>query len=118
MPTDRGHVERLVATVRADLRVALRRGDRAAASPLREMLAVIDNAGAVDAPQGYDYTGTAATEVPRREVTMAEVTAMLEDIVTERRAAAATFRDLGHVDHAREHTEAAAVVERYLRASE
>lgn len=118
MPTDHGHVQRLVATVRADLRVALRRGDRATASPLREMLAVIDNASAVDAPQGYDYTGTAPTEVPRREVTMEEVTAMLQDIVAERRAAAATFRDLGHVDHASEHAEAAAVVERYLRVPE
>ena len=75
---------------------------------------MIDNAGAVDVPQGYDYTGEAPTEVPRREVTIDEVAGLLRAIVTERRDAAATFRELGHEERAREHHQAAALLERYL----
>lgn len=112
MPTD--PVQELLRSVRADLRAALRRGDRVAASPLREMLAVIDNASAVDAPQGYDYTGTAPTEVPRRDVTIDEVVSILDGLVTERREAAATYRELGMPDHARQHVQAAAVLASYL----
>lgn len=107
-------VQELAATVRADLRRALRRRDRAAASPLREILAVVDNAGAVDAPQGYDYTGVASTEVPRREVGIAELAASLQTLVDERHAAATTYRDLGRPDLAEEHARSAAVIASYL----
>jgi uncharacterized protein YqeY len=107
-------VQDLAGTVRADMREALRRRDRAAAPPLREILALIDQAGAVEAPQGYDYTGVAPTEVPRLEVTMAEVTAGLQRLVDERQAAAATYRDLDQPDRAAEHARAAAVIASYL----
>lgn len=107
-------VQELAATVRADLREALRRRDRAAASPLREILALVDQAGAVEAPQGYDYTGVAPTEVPRQEVTIAEVTAGLQRLVDERQAAADTYRDLDQPDRAEEHARAAAVIASYL----
>lgn len=107
-------VQELAAAVRAELREALRRRDRTAASPLREILAVVDHAGAVDAPQGYDHTGVAPTEVPRREVTIAEVTASLQRLVDERQAAATTYRDLGQPDRAQEHARAAAVIENHL----
>lgn len=104
-----------VAAVRADLREAHLRRERLVVSTLREILSVIDNASAVDAPQGHDYTGTAPTEVPRRQVTIEMVTSSLLAHVEERREAAATYRDLDRHDHAEELDQQAAIILRYLR---
>lgn len=111
-------VQTLMDTIRTDLQEALRQRDRAAVSPLREILAAIDNASAVDAPQGYDYTGEAPTEVTRREVTFGEVVASLQRLIDQRLAAAANYRDLGQSDRAAEHVQAAAVMTGYLPEDE
>jgi uncharacterized protein YqeY len=107
-------VQELVASVRADLRAAQQRRDRATMSPLREILSIVDNAGAVEARQGHDYTGWAPTEVPRREVTIDEVRVRLRATVTERHEAASTYRALEQHDHADELEREAAIIEGYL----
>jgi len=109
-------VQELVARVRADLRAAQHRRDRAAMSPLREILSVVDNAGAVEAPQGHDYTGMAPTEAPRREVTISEIRARLRASIDERLEAAGTYRALQQHDHADELEREAAALAAYIDA--
>lgn len=83
-------------------------------SPLREILSIVDNAGAVEAPQGYDYSGVAATEVPRREVTIEEVRSRLRERITERLQAAGTYRQADEHDRADELEREAAIIATYL----
>lgn len=109
-----GTVEEFVASVRADLREAQRRRDRLAVSALREILSIIDNASAVEAPQRYDYSGTEPTEVPRREVSLHDVRALLLVHVEEQHQAVTTYRELEMVDHAEALEEQTRIVLRYL----
>lgn len=109
------HVEQLLASVREDLRAAQRDRDRAAMSLLREILSIVDNAGAVEARQGFDYTGVAATEVPRREVSMTEVRTLLVASAAERVEAARTYREVSEHGRAAALEAEAAVISRYLR---
>lgn len=86
-------------------------------APLREILAIVDNAGAVDAPQRHDYTGTEPTEVPRREVSIDEVHAHLRVSITERIEAVSTYRALDHHARADELEREVVIIERYLEIS-
>ena len=110
-------VQDLVASVRADLRDALKRRDRVAMSALREILSIIDNAGAVEAAQGYDYSGVAPTEVARRTVGIDEVRARLQGAVAERLEAAGAYRALEQGTRADDLEREAALVTDHLDGS-
>jgi hypothetical protein len=77
---------------------------------LRVVLAVIDNAEAVPVEQGWDYSGTSPTEVPRRAIAMDDVLDRLHEQVTDRRRAAAIYREVGELDRAEEVEQEAAVI--------
>lgn len=107
-------VEQLVASVREDLRAAQLSRDRRAMSLLPEILSIADSAGTIEPRQGVDYTGAAATEVPRREVTVTEVRALLRASVAERIEAADAYRDVNEHDRAAQLQAEAAVISGYL----
>lgn len=75
--------------MRAALLVARKRRDTAATVALRTALAAIANAEAVPAAEG-----------PRRRLTPEQERALVLDELTEREAAAARYRGLGHAEHA------------------
>lgn len=90
--------------LRAALREAMRERRTEAVSVLREMLAAIDNAEAVDASAAPPVQhgviaggvpGLGAGEVPRRRLTGDEATAIIEREIAERRAAASSYAALG-----------------------
>ena len=92
------------STLRAALREAARRRQHHAVAVLRETLAAIDNAEAVDAsaapPAQHGViaggvAGLGAGEVPRRTLRPDEVAAILEREIQERREAASTYAALG-----------------------
>lgn len=99
-----------------DLRAAQRRRDRAMMQLYRTLLAAVDNAEAVDAPQVWEYSHprVGQTEVPRRDLDTEAVRSLLVDEIAARRDAARQYRAGG------EHQRAAAldadchVIARYL----
>jgi uncharacterized protein len=62
--------------------------DATRVSSLRCALSAIDNAGAVDASQEYAVVGFGAAEVARRELSDAQIRALIRAEVDERLAAA------------------------------
>lgn len=80
-----------------DLRRAQRERDTDGVRLCRILIAAIDNAGAVAAPQRWDDTrprlGT--TEVPRRRLDVPAVRALLRQEIEDRRAAAPAYRSGG-----------------------
>jgi hypothetical protein len=110
----------LTDRLRAGLRDAMRARDAAAVAALRSALAAVGNAGAVDVPATPPPPGTAevagavlglgAAEVPRRELTAAEVAALVRAEVADRVAAAEAYERDGRADRAeRLRAEAAAL---------
>jgi uncharacterized protein len=114
-PGDRapGHdtASALVPRLRAALTAALGSGDRAAAAAVRSALAAVGNGEAVDpATQGgpaglaivpsEHFAGTraglGAGEVPRKRLTAADVTQIVQAEIAERQSAAAEYDRLGH----------------------
>ncbi|MBP9205399.1 MAG: hypothetical protein KBG28_15620 [Kofleriaceae bacterium] len=90
--------------LRTALREALRQRDAAATALLREALAAIDNAEAVDASHAPAaqpgviagaVAGLGAGEVARREVRPEEVVALLARDLEDRRTAAGALAGLG-----------------------
>ena len=95
--------------LRGALRDAVRRRDPHAVAALRETLAAIDNAEAVDpsaAPPvqhgviAGGVPGLGAGEVPRRTLSPTEVAAIIGREIGERRQAASTYTALGREDEA------------------
>jgi uncharacterized protein len=95
--------------LRAALRAALRDRQNDAVAALRETLAAIDNAEAVDpsaAPPiqhgmiAGGVPGLGAGEVPRRCLSAEEVTAIVDREIDERRRAVMTYANLGREDEA------------------
>lgn len=93
--------------LRQALRDAMRRRDRAVVQALRTALAAVDNAEAVAAPDvsGSDLAiehgnpkGVGAAEASRRELTTADVVALIRAEIRERDAEAANYEDLGRAD--------------------
>ena len=101
-------VDQWKTLLRGNLRAAqlARRTDEV--TVLRETLAAIDNAEAPPAVAATQSSGTfagsvegvGATEVMRRELTPADVAALVGREVEERRAAAASYTSLGRADDA------------------
>lgn len=95
--------------LRAALRAALRDRQTDVVAALRETLAAIDNAEAVDpsaAPPmqhgviAGGVPGLGAGEVPRRCLSAEEVTAIVDREIDERRHAVMTYANLGREDEA------------------
>jgi uncharacterized protein YqeY len=105
MPTE---IAPLRERLRAAVPVAMKARDRATVAALRSALAAVDNAEAVDGG-GDDVragaietspVGVGAAEVGRRVLSEAEVTAIVRNEVSERRAAAAAYQASGHGERA------------------
>ncbi|MFC4374803.1 hypothetical protein ACFO5K_11900 [Nocardia halotolerans] len=89
--------------LRAALKTAMKARDRGAVSALRSALSAIDNAEAVDAGQSKagavedSAVGLGAAEARRRDLTEADIVAVVRREVDERRTAASEYDNLGHV---------------------
>ncbi|MBB4685577.1 polyprenol phosphomannose-dependent alpha 1,6 mannosyltransferase MptB [Amycolatopsis jiangsuensis] len=116
------------ADLRDDLKVALKSRDRAAVTALRSALAAIDNAEAVPVGPTVDTTvgnervagvavGLGAAEVPRRDLTDADVRSIVENEVRERTEAAEQYERLGRAEQAEQLRAEAAVLQRHLEVS-
>ena len=100
----------LTDRLRAALTVAMRSRDRDGVTALRTALGAIDNASAVDpgesgpavadGPIAGAASGVGATEAARRELTDADVAAIVEAEIAERDAAATDYERAGRVDGA------------------
>lgn len=102
-------VEEWKSVLRAALREALRTRQTHAVTVIRETLAAIDNAEAVDtsaAPPvqhgviAGGVAGLGAGEVPRRVLSPEAVTVIIEREIQERRDAADTYASLGRDEEA------------------
>jgi uncharacterized protein len=113
------------AQLRADLTSALKARDRVAIAALRSALSALENAEAVvvaDAGPIVDGTehvagasvGVGATEATRRELTAADVRAVLRDEVAQRITAADEYLGLNQADAAERLRAEAAVLSHYL----
>ncbi|HYW25573.1 MAG TPA: hypothetical protein VE953_15495 [Terriglobales bacterium] len=113
------------AVLRRDLTNAIRTRDAVAASALRAALAAIENAEAVAAPEtrisgtgpspvAGALVGLGAAEVPRRELTEAEVEEIVRGEVADLLAAAGEYAHRGQHARAEQLRAEAAVLSRYL----
>jgi uncharacterized protein YqeY len=102
-PVMRG-VDEWREVLRAALREAMRKHQTKAVAVLRETLAAIDNAEAVDASAAPPVqhgviaggvAGLGAGEVPRRRLSADEATAIVEREIQDRRNAATAYESLG-----------------------
>lgn len=102
-------VDNWKALLRAALRDAQRARDAHVVGVIRETLAAIENAEAVDvtsAPPGQSAAiagavdGLGAGEMPRRELGPQEVAAIIERELRERREAATSYASLGRAEEA------------------
>jgi uncharacterized protein YqeY len=107
--------------LRAALPAALKARDRATAATLRATLAAIDNAEAVDAGSAAragaieaSAVGIGVAEVARRDLTEADVAAIVEAEIAERRHAAQVYETSGHADKADELRAAATTLAGFL----
>lgn len=106
--------------LRAALPKALKNRDRTAASTLRAILAAIDNAEAVDSGSARagaiesSPVGLGVAEAARRDLTEADITAIVRSEIDERRRAAAVYERSGHPDQAAELRTTAAMLAGFL----
>jgi len=107
--------------LRAALPAAMKARDRATASTLRATLAAIENAEAVDVavvPAAgaieASAVGIGAAEAARRELSEADVAAIVRAEIAEREHAAAVYEGSGHADKAAELRAAMAVLTSFL----
>lgn len=105
------------------LRRAMKARDAPALAALRSALAAIANAEAVEGtPAGRASTGPfagavdglGAGEVPRRQLTDADVRMIMDREIAERRDAAAAYDELGETEAATDLRAQAITLERYL----
>lgn len=95
--------------LRRRLTTAMKGRDKAATSALRSILGAIDNAEAADADAAPDVetgviaggvAGLGAGEVARRQLSVADLVAILGEEASDRRIAAAEYREIGQADAA------------------
>lgn len=98
------------ARVEGELRRALRERDAMTVTALRSVLNAVDNASAVDASAHDPST----SEVPRRHVDLAEVSAIVQRVAEEHEAAARDYTDLGQHEAATRMIGEAAIARRCL----
>lgn len=115
------HPEPLRDRLRAALPAALKNRDRATAATLRATLAAIDNAEAVDVDTvragaiEASPVGLGVAEAARRELTEADVAAIVQAEIDEQRHAAETYDRSGHSDKAADLRAAADMLAGFLR---
>lgn len=112
---------RLRDRLRAALPAAMKARDRATASTLRATLAAIENAEAVDVavvPSAgaieASAVGIGAAEAARRELSEADVAAIVRAEIAEREHAAEVYEGSGHADKAAELRTAVAALTAFL----
>jgi uncharacterized protein YqeY len=87
--------------LRESLKAALKSRDEIASAALRSALSAIANGEAVDPAPNRVRLGVGAADVPRRELSDAEVTAIIQAEIDERLHAAAEYERLGQDGQAR-----------------
>lgn len=102
--------ESLRAVLKADLVTAMKAREIDTIGALRSAIAAIDNAEAVEAPTSTEVAtsetiagataGVGSTEVERRDLSIAEVQALLSDQMAECEAAAELYASRGQQDAA------------------
>ncbi len=118
--------QRWRATLRSALLHARKQRDTVRVPAIRSALSAIDNAETpatapthplLDGPIAHSVAGLGAAEVARRELTEAEILALLHAEVDERISAATQFRAAGHDDRAAQLRAEAAVLEGLVTGS-
>jgi len=102
------------ARMQIDLRAAMRQQDRPRVSVLRTALAALANAEAVEPQAVAVLEGVYAAEAERRELTDADVRAVLHGVRDELLVAADEIRRLGRAGDAERLREQAAIIESYV----
>ncbi|HEV2635738.1 MAG TPA: hypothetical protein VGX23_11365 [Actinocrinis sp.] len=115
-------IDSLRDRLRAAVPVAMKARDRRTVSALRSALAAIENAEAVDVGDGpragaieASAVGVGSTEAPRRALSEAEIAAIVQVEIAERRSAAAGYEAAGHADRAADLVAEADALAEYLR---
>src|SRR4051812_7910150 len=98
-----------------DLRVAMKARERVRMSVLRATLGAIANAEAVPSDARPNVSGDETTEVNRRELTEADVVAVITRERTELEADAALYRTRGDTEPLADLEARIAVLDHYLR---
>jgi uncharacterized protein YqeY len=117
MTTDES--QSFLATLKADLRTAMRERKAAEVTTLRGLISAIDNAQAVPVGDKHDtYVfhafGDSAVEAPRRALSQDDLRALVEAEIRARNDAAEDYRRLERGDKAQKLTEEAQILGRYL----
>lgn len=114
--SDEGQSTRLPVReqLKADLLKAMKARNKIAVATIRTMLGAIDNAEAVELPQGLVYAMDGSAEVARRLLTEEDIRAILTREREERRRAHAQYEALGLVEETERVREEVAVFDRYL----
>ncbi len=86
--------------MKADLRTAMKLRDTATVSTLRTLIAAIDNAQTVPLDEAIAPSVGKTNDVPRRELSGAEVRTLLQSEATERRATIKQYECLGRSSEA------------------
>lgn len=100
--------------LKADLLKAMKERDKIATTTIRTMLGAIDNAEAVELPQGLVYAIDGSAEVPRRLLTEEDIRAILKREREERQRAYANYQALGLATETEQVQQELSVFERYL----
>lgn len=108
--------------LRHDLRAAMKSRDPETVSALRALIAAVDNAEAVQPGSpplsagaiAHSSPGIGSAEVPRRELSAADLGDIVRDLVTEHHSQAVQYRALHQDDAAGRLDRAAAVLRTYL----
>lgn len=102
--------------MKADLRQAMKARQSATVATLRSALAAIDNAEAVPVDDQTPIIPlvTHSPDVPRKVLSAADIRAILQKEVDERRAASAEYAHLGQTAEAERLTVAAELIASYL----
>jgi uncharacterized protein len=115
-------VQDLRERLQADLKAALKARDRVASSAIRSLLGAIANAEAVEAPAPdpsaapLGAVGVGVGEVARRELTEADILAIIRADADERSSALADAEAHGRTDAAERLRAESGVLARYLSA--
>lgn len=106
----------LQGRLRASLTAALKARDAVGVAAFRSALAAVDNAGAVEAPQGPVRTalGAGAREASRRGLSDEQVRGLVRREISDREAAALEYETRGRADHAQRLRAEASVLSAFL----
>jgi uncharacterized protein YqeY len=111
-------------TLRKALTTAMKERDAVAISVLRTTMSALDNAEAVEVPEGAPsgsgpiagaVAGHGAGDVARRELSEREMTGIVAGELAERQALAAQYHDLGRTEDAARLRREAAILDSFLK---